>query len=219
MRLWFSRSLKTWTIFISLAGLSGPAPRWGGESYLDKHMDTWINPDSSMAASKGSVTVTKKHSISTPTLILVPASNQVETQAWFLGWLVSHFEKRNICFYVSILMLSILRPFQPFRNALFNHSSVFFFLFKGLSSSLWFPLHLKKSINNPDENRLDIPELWNQQILFKPCWWRSRRSQGGEDREPGRGECGHLPLHVNPVVPESSGSLVDLTTPGHLECK
>lgn len=66
-------------------------------------------------------------------------------------------------------MLSILRPFQPFRNALFNHSSVVFFLFKGLSSSLWFPLHLKKSINNPDENRLDIPELWNQQILFKPC--------------------------------------------------
>lgn len=134
-----------------------------------------------MAASKGSVTVTKKkkHSISTPTLILVPASNRVETQARFLGWLVSHFEKRNICLYVSILMLSILRPFQPFRNALFDHSSVVFFLFKGLSSSLWFPFHLKKSINNPDENRLDIPELWNQQILFKPCWWRSRRSQGG----------------------------------------
>lgn len=65
-----------------------------------------------MATSKGSVPVTKtQHCL----CFLLPASNWVGTQARFLGWLVSHFEKRNICFYASILLLSILGPFQPFQ--------------------------------------------------------------------------------------------------------
>lgn len=58
------------------------------------------------------------------------------------GWL--DLLKRGITGVIlPFLALLILGPFQPFQNVLFNPSSVFFSLIKGLSFSPWSPLHLK----------------------------------------------------------------------------
>ncbi|KAL0629032.1 hypothetical protein AAY473_002356, partial [Plecturocebus cupreus] len=58
------------------------------------------------------------------------------------------------------------------------------------------PIHLKTVFNNPDKTRLNIPELRNQQISFKPPLLTPRGIQEDkdkdEDKDPGFGGTQYL---------------------------
>lgn len=226
---WFSCGLKT-REHLHLAGWPGQlSQRWRGESSFNQHMDTWLSPFLLYSLLLREWAQSQKHSIFTPILIPFLASHWVGTQAGLLGWLVTHLEKRNICFHAPILELFILGPFQPFPNVLFNPASVSsplkaFLLPRGC------PFILKSLPITQTKPRLDIPKLWNQQISFEPCWWLSGSIQEDEDKnmDPGPGCKWRLrSTHAQPqsrgprcsLGLKSSGPLVVLTTPGHLECK